>query len=135
MFHMSQILKLTIPGNPEYIRISKNTVGCAASLAGFDYESIEDIKIAVGEACKNITCHGFAGWAEHYDLVCDIDDAGMRITVTDCDPAHEVKKEIKPCSSCPQEGDLGMCIVESVMDEVQILNDDDERAIVMVKRK
>ena len=98
-------------------------------------ESVEDIKIAVGEACRNITCHGFSGWSEQYDLVCDIDDAGIRIKVTDSDPSHGVKKEIMPCSKCPQEGELGMCIVESVMDDVQILDDSDERAIVMIKRK
>jgi hypothetical protein len=52
---MSEILKMTLPGNPEYIRVTKSAVGSAAALAGFDFDCVEDIQMAVAEACKSIT--------------------------------------------------------------------------------
>ena len=55
---MADKLKFVIPGKPEYITMVRLAVGSIADTAGFDYEEIEDIKTAVSEACKNITCHG-----------------------------------------------------------------------------
>ena len=53
---MADKLQFVIPGKPQYITIVRLAVGSAANTAGFDVEEIEDIKTAVGEACKNISC-------------------------------------------------------------------------------
>ena len=49
---MADKLQFVIPGKPQYITIVRLAVGSAANTAGFDVEEIEDIKTAVGEACK-----------------------------------------------------------------------------------
>ncbi len=133
---MSEILKMTIPGNPEYIRITKSAVGSAAALEGFDFDCVEDIQIAVAEACKNITCHGFDGWCKSYDLTCDMREDSIKITITDETMQHIEQKGKRPCEDCPKEGDLGICIIESIMDEVQIIKaGQGNKSIVMVKNK
>lgn len=65
---MADKLQFVIPGKPQYITIVRLAVGSAANTAGFDVEEIEDIKTAVGEACKNISCHGSEGFAEQYQV-------------------------------------------------------------------
>ena len=47
---MGDLLKFSIPGKPEYVKIAKLAVGSAAGTANFNIEAIEDIEIAVGEA-------------------------------------------------------------------------------------
>ena len=63
---MSDLLKFTVPGHPEYVKIAKMSVESAAAVAGFTVDDIEDMGIAVADACKLITCHGFDGWSATY---------------------------------------------------------------------
>ena len=67
---MTDKLRFVIPGKPEYITIVRLAAGSAAYAAGFDVEEIEDIKTAVSEACKNISCHGSEGFADEYQVEC-----------------------------------------------------------------
>ncbi|MEA4921970.1 MAG: ATP-binding protein [Eubacteriaceae bacterium] len=133
---MSGILEMTVPGNPEYIKIAKMAAGAAASLEGFDIEKVDDIKMAVGEACKAITCHGFEGWSENYQLAMDMAGKVLTIEVEDKLCKHQVSKGTRPCMDCPGEGDLGIQIIKSLMDDVEIVKAGDGcRSIRMVKNK
>ena len=74
---MTDKLQFVIPGKPQYITIVRLAVGTAADTAGFDVEEIEDIKTAVSEACKNISCHGSEGFADEYKVECFLDEGKM----------------------------------------------------------
>lgn len=132
---MGDLLKFSIPGKPEYLKIAKLAIGSAAGTADFDIEAIEDIEIAVGEACKNISCHGFNGFSNFYEVECQIEDEKITITVTDNSCGHEIEKYKKPCLDCPNEGNLGIYIIKSLMNEVEIIKKDSGNSIRMVKRK
>ncbi len=132
---MGDLLKFLIPGKPEYFKIAKIAIGSAAGMANFDIQAIEDIEIAVGEACKNISCHGFAGFSNFYEVQCEIDPEKITITVTDCCGEHEIEKYKKPCLDCPKEGDLGIYVMKSLMNEVEIIRADSGNSIRMVKNK
>ena len=49
---MLDVLNFSIPGKPEYIQMLRLAIGSIAGKSGFDVEKIEDIKVAVAEACK-----------------------------------------------------------------------------------
>ena len=132
---MSDLLRFSIPGRPEYVKIAKLAVGSAAGTANFNIEAIEDIEIAVGEACKNITCHGFDGFSNFYEVECRIDEDKIIITVYDKACEHGLAKYKKPCLDCPNEGNLGIYIIKSLMDEVEIVKAEDGNQIRMVKNK
>jgi serine/threonine-protein kinase RsbW len=133
---MADKLTFVIPGKPEYITMVRLAVGSAADNAGFNIDQIEDIKNAVGEACKNICCHGSEGWAEEFQVECLIDDEKMEIYVKDKSTEHSVKKLYKPCMDCPNEGDLGMHVIRTLMDEVEIIKEEGKKkSIKMVKHK
>ena len=133
---MADKLQFVIPGKPQYITIVRLAVGYAANTAGFDVEEIEDIKTAVGEACKNISCHGSDGFAEQYQVDCEIEDGKMEIYVTDICESHNLEKLQKPCRDCPNEGDLGLYVIKSLMTDIEIIDGPNcKKAIKMTKVK
>ncbi len=133
---MADKLQFVIPGKPEYITIVRLAVGSAANTAGFDVEEIEDIKTAVSEACKNICCHGSEGFAEQYQVDCIVEEGNMEIYVTDTSSSHKLEKLKKPCLDCPNEGDLGLFVIRSLMTSIEIIDGPNcKKAIRMTKAK
>lgn len=125
---------MTIPGRPEYIQTAKLAVGSIASIGGFDYDSLEDIRIAVGEACKCITCHNYDCWSKDYEVSAVLDERGLRIHIEDDCEAHDVPKSGHICLDCPKEGELAVNIISSIMDDFQVEKDGScARSITMVK--
>ena len=48
-------ITITFPGTPEFLRLARLTSADAGSRAGFDYEDIDDLRIAVSELCTLIS--------------------------------------------------------------------------------
>ncbi|MBR5230364.1 MAG: ATP-binding protein [Firmicutes bacterium] len=133
---MAEKLKFIIPGRPEYMTMVRLAIGSVADVAGFNYEDMEDIKTAVGEACKMITCHGYTGWAEEYTLECVVEDGCLEIYVTDTSTHHNMEKTGRMCADCPNEGDLGIFVIKTLMNQVELINNPEgKKTIKMVKRK
>lgn len=128
-------LSLKIPGKPEYIKGTRLFIGSVAANAGFDVEQCEDLKTAVSEACKNISCHGSLGFSDKYEVACLIEQNKITVTVTDLSESHQLEKLNKPCKHCPKEGDLSIFIIRSLVDELEFGNNEDGlKYITMVKR-
>lgn len=133
---MADKIKFTIPGKPAYLTMVRLAIGSVADTMGFDFEEIEDIKTAVSEACKNVSCHGLSGFAEEYSVECVAEEGCLEIYVTDNSDGHVLQRLAKPCQSCPNEGNLAIFVIQSLMNEVEILNGSQEKkTIKMVKRK
>lgn len=49
--------QLRIPAQAEYVRVARMTATGVASRLNFSYEEIEDIKLALAEACNNAILH------------------------------------------------------------------------------
>lgn len=133
---MSEVLKITVPGDPEYINIAETAACQAASMHGMDMEKVSDLRLAVSEACRLVTCHGFAGWSRSYDITCDISETAMTVTVKDDLCAHDkAKDEEKRCPDCPSEGDIGIRMIEVIADEVSVTRAEAGcRSITIVKK-
>ncbi len=128
-------LSLKIPGKPEYIKGTRLFIGSVAANAGFDVEQCEDLKTAVSEACKNISCHGSLGFSDEYEVACLLEQNKITVTVTDLSESHQLEKLNKPCKNCPKEGDLSIFIIRSLVDELEFGNNEDGlKYITMVKR-
>ncbi len=133
---MGDIFKFSIPGKPDYVSMVRIAIASLASNAGFNVEAIDDIKVAVSEACKFVTCHGHEGWSNRYDVVCEIGETQIRIMVNDSTEGHDLYKNTRSCANCPGEGELGIFIIDTLMDEIQISEKTDGcKSINMVKNK
>lgn len=127
-------LVFSIPGKPEYLTMVRLAISSIATTAGFDLDAVEDLKTAVSEACKNISCHGSSGFSDKYEIECNVKKGIIEIIVKDDCDSHTLEKLSKPCQNCPKEGDLGLFVIKSLVNELEFGKGDDGRKMIkMVK--
>lgn len=116
-------IKLSIPNKAEYVSIVRLTTSAIASRMGFNIEEIEDIKVAIAEACTNTLENSLNDKEENFDIDFDMYLDKLVITVKDSGNGFSIDniKELKVEEL--GEGGLGIFIINSLMDEVEIIND------------
>ena len=133
---MSDLLKFSIPGKPEYIQMVRLAIASIAGKANFDVDAVEDIKEAVSEACKIVVCHGEEGLSSRYEIFCEIENDKLTITASDACCEEDRLLGVRQCSNCPDEGNLAVAVMETLMDIVEVeLDGEGNRIIKMVKNK
>lgn len=129
-------LRIIIPGKPEYMTMVRLTTSSIATMAGFNLEDTDDIKMAVSEACKNVSCHGEQGLSDQYEISFKMDEGYLEIKVVDACEKHTLAKVKKTCLHCPKDGDIGIIVIKSLMDDVEFGRDENNHKFInMVKRK
>ncbi len=80
---MSQSSELRLPADPSYIVVAKRCASALGSVAGFDVESVDDLTIAVAQACENaIEClHRAGAIAGEVRLTFKLEDQSIEVTV------------------------------------------------------
>ena len=128
-------LKIEIPGKPAYLSAVRLAISSIAATAGFDLDASEDIKTAVTEACKNVSCHGVDGFSEKYEVDLEVEKGRLEVTVKDDSDCRFYEDMPVQCRKCPQDCDLGVMVINSLMSDVEILStgQDGQKAIRMVK--
>ena len=53
-------VELKLPGQPEYLLVARLATSGVGLRAGLTVDDIEDLKVAVAEACTNVINHAFA---------------------------------------------------------------------------
>lgn len=119
---MTDTLRLQLPGKPQYVSTVRMVIASLANSAGFDVEAIEDMKVAVSEACTNVVCHGTSG-EDLYEVSCEINDDQFCVSVQDQGEGVDMNTYQEPNLDCPKEGGLGLFIIQTLMDEVEITSE------------
>ena len=78
------LVQLEIPPRSPYVGVVRLTMSALARSAGIDEEKVDDLKIAVSEACANsVISHEEAGSDAPVEITWDQDDDVIRIEVSD----------------------------------------------------
>ncbi len=110
---------LSIPTKSEYVSVARLTSSVIANNMGFDIEDIEDIKVAVGEACNNAVLHTENN--EHtFDLAFIAESERLVIEVKDSGKGFSMDNYEEPDLAHPKEHGLGIFIMKSLMDDLEI---------------
>ena len=65
-----------------------------------------------------------------------MDEGYLEIKVVDACEKHTLAKVKKTCLHCPKDGDIGIIMIKSFMDDVEFGRDEDNHKFIrMVKRK
>lgn len=129
-----QVVELEIPSSPEYVSIVRHAVEGIARRMNFDDVQIEDLKLAVGEACTNAVRHGCAkDELQHIAVRCMILNDGLSV---------EIRNEIANCDvplvpvdpDPNREGGLGLYLIRKLMDEVDIVWEPETAVVKMLKK-
>jgi serine/threonine-protein kinase RsbW len=112
-------VELVIPSRPEYVGVARLAILGVASRMRFSYDEVEDIRLAVGEACTR-SIDRLNGDAEDRSirLRCLID--ANRLTIEVRNPLVKLPpREVPPDpTGLPPEGDLSGVLIRILMDEV-----------------
>ncbi len=129
-----EIVELEIPSAPEYVSIVRQAVGGLARRMEFSLAEIEDIKLAVGEACTNAVKYACPGDDGSY--------VGVRCIIARDGLMVEIRNNISECESpiIPTEpdlsrvGGLGLYLIKQLVDEVDICWERETATVRMLKR-
>ena len=112
-------VQLTIPAKAEYITLCRLALTGIARLRPLGEETLADLKLALTEACSNSVRHAYANGEGHVDIRYELLPDRLVVEVTDdgegFDPAH-ARDENGELS----EGGLGIAIIRSIADELEI---------------
>lgn len=114
----SEQIHLSIPVNPEYVSIVRLTASVIANRMGFDFEEIEDIKVAVSEACNNVVVHSKGGGNFEIDFMLERERFG--VAVRDKGKGFDLGGYAAPNLEDPKEHGLGIFVIKSLMDRVEV---------------
>lgn len=122
------LVTLTIPCAPEYVGTARLTVMSVAARLGFSVDMIEDIRMAVGEACTNAiergdrsVGNGTGSGAAGTDITIrfQIEPSHLQIEVEDRVPDGETAHD--PGSAAdPDSLELGPLLMEILVDEFSV---------------
>jgi len=115
---MKDCISLTLPTKSEYVSVARLTASVVANNMGFDIESIEDIKVAVGEACNNAVLHGVC--QDDFSISFIIENSEFIVEVLDCGNGFSIDSYNAPDLMNPGENGLGIFIMKSLMDDVTV---------------
>jgi len=133
-------IRLQIPAHADYIDIVRVCLFSIASKLNFSYEDIEDMKVAVSEACNNAVLHGVQTNQDNsIDISFEPNDTYLTIKVKNKGSFEHVGaiKEAAPLegseiSELPVGG-LGIFLMQALMDEVTVDTTDHITEVTLMK--
>ena len=131
-------LALEIPPDPEHARTARLFAAAAARHFSIDEERVEDLKVAISEACTNsINAHRAAGVEDTIRIVASPEESRIRFDVVDAgagfDPVEALS--LSPDYTPPVglfEGSLGLALVRSLFPGMKISRNEDRGMTVSI---
>lgn len=129
------IVELKIPGRAEWVAVARLAVAAVASRLRFSVDEIEDIKLALAEACTNAIQSAGGQDAGVIEIVCDAREDELRVTVRDARPATHLEAVVPGGVGEDRTEELGVFLIRALMDSVDYTSDPRRGTdLVMVKR-
>jgi serine/threonine-protein kinase RsbW len=122
----TDVVQVRIPAKAEWVAVARLAISAVASRLDFSVEDIEDVKLAIAEACTICIRRGAGGGA--IEIVGETAADGLRLTVRSRSEAR------RPLAVADAEDALALVIVESLMDSVDVRTDGESVFIGMLKR-
>lgn len=121
---INKAVSIKIPAKPEYVGVVRLVMAAFAALLNFDQESVEDIKTAISEGCTSAILQS--------QLSDRIESRNVRITsgIGDnkliIDINYSSKESAEAWKGQVYEGDLGLSIITTLMDRVEVIRESRE---------
>lgn len=127
----TDLIEVKFPARAEYVSVIRLMVSGIAHRMGFDYDAIEDIKIAVAEACTNAVNHAYEHDKGEVKIRCEVLEDRLVFSVKDDGQGFDINRvqaQVGPIEKEQRiedldEGGLGLFLMKSLMDNVEIQKD------------
>jgi serine/threonine-protein kinase RsbW len=119
-------IEMLVPCQSKFLSVLRLAVAGAAARAGLGVGEVDDVKVAVSEACTNVIDHAFppeqaeAERAIHLRII--VREGELRLEVEDEGVGFDPKRLPKPDleERVEQEGGLGLYLIHGLMDDVKV---------------
>jgi serine/threonine-protein kinase RsbW len=120
-FDLGRVVRLTIPAKAEYISLSRLALAGLSRVRDFSDETLADLKLALTEACSNSVRHAYDEGEGHVDISFELRDDRLIVEVADDGAGFEPAEIASNGGEADlSEGGLGIAIIRSIADEVEI---------------
>ncbi len=129
---------LTIPSSTRYLEDVRQFVSKHAAAAEFSDSVVEQLKIAVDEACTNVIEHAYRGEGEHaLDIAILISKDKLTVRIRDHGRAFDERNYAEPnlieYARSRKAGGLGVHLMRRLMDRVEFKTRGDVNECCLVK--
>lgn len=112
-------LVLEVAPEPEHVRTARLFAAAAARHFSVADERVEDLKVAISEACTNaFRAHADAGISDPVRVIATAEASGVRFSVVDAGPGFEPRAPDAGDDYTPPggifEGSLGLTLIHSL---------------------
>ncbi|MFC1673002.1 SpoIIE family protein phosphatase [Pseudomonadota bacterium] len=130
------LCRMTLPARPESLALVRRLVEATATRCRYAKEQVQDLVLAVDEACQNVVRHAYGEHADG-DMVIDVRNEGgdYQVFIRDFAEAVDVAK-IKPRDlDDVRPGGLGVHFITEVMDTMDYLSPPDGQGNLLRLKK
>lgn len=113
-------MELRIPRRPEFVRVARMAAKVLACQLGFTHDVASDIELAVSEACTNAVEHAAGAECATVLIRFVFDHKHLAVEVIDRGPGFDIAEIEAEDFANAKNGGLGLVVIRSVMDEVEI---------------
>jgi len=111
-------VELRIPSKPEWVAVARLAVAAIANRLPFSVEEIEDLKLAIAEACT--ICIQQGGSGQSIDVTCDVETTHVRVDVRDHRYRERPESAVRRPAVTAVEGEgLGIFLIQALTDELE----------------
>jgi serine/threonine-protein kinase RsbW len=127
------VVELRIPSKAEWVAVARLAVAAVANRLNFSIEDIEDVKLAVAEACTNCIQH--AHGSDQIEITCETEPEALTVRVRDYGRGTRPETISSRRVDEPRVGGLGVFLIRSLMDSVEYdVHPDRGTNLVMTKK-
>jgi len=113
----ADVVELKIPSKAEWVAVARLAVAAVANRLNFSIEDIEDVKLAVAEACTNCIQH--AHGSDQIEITCETEPDALTVRVRDDGRAARPEAVNAEKTDEARVGGLGVFLIRSLMDSVE----------------
>ena len=126
------VIRLSFPAKPDYLLLARLALSGIGRTTPVSDELLADLKLALTEACGNCVRHAYPDGKGDVSVAYAFDGGAIEMTVED----HGVGLDATAAPSRTDESGMGLPIIRTVVDELEIRPGADGRGTVvrMTKR-
>lgn len=109
-------VRLSLPARPENVAVVRHALGGLANVLGVDGRALDDMKLAVTEACTNVVIHAYG--EDDGPLDVEMAPAEDRLTLVVRDHGGGIRPRLDPGSTSALG--LGLPLMASLADDFEI---------------
>lgn len=129
-------LQLTLPRDAQYVGILRRVANSLLLGLNVPEESVDDVAVALSEACGNVIRH--AAGTDEYGVRLSVDAQYCSIEVCDLGPGFDAEAMAEDAASLDEvaaaEDGRGLPLLQALMDDLEFVRDDDTTTVRLVKR-